>query len=258
MQREDILKQAVQSITVAWHAEQLDALPHLFAGYATAVIQTAAVARMIQHVKPVLVQAGGHYSSSLIRVQLAPDSMPVPSVKLVTRPAISLTEAPNARKIHDICSSIQVAQDRMLHNILCRAAARVINASEIQGWVQSLLSRTASSYTALVGSAVDHSFAFDIAKDVLRDVPDGEHKILLDNQMLVGSDRAAGAYSATPVRVESIDPEKPEDAVKAVFDVERAEDDPMRRRLEFTLVTDFALAIHRPETFFFVEGAPRG
>lgn len=259
MYRQDLLDTAVEAVNYAWRREHWESIPHIFAGLATAMLQTSTAARVLQSTDEPQMQAGDVYAVSPTRIEVTTEDKVVPKLKIVCRPSLPLAKAPTPQQIMNICASMQVAADRLLYNLVNQSSP-ALTASEVKGWILSAMKNSAPHRTALVGCSVYHAFAHDIAHNVLRDAPEPEYRILPDDMLLVKAETAdaPGYYTASPVRVSNIGHEEigPINVVRN--DPEFAEDDSRRNRLEFRLLTELAITLHNPEAFFLVSGAPRG
>lgn len=260
MQTQQICEAAATAAIDAWKREQWESIPHILAGYSTALLQTAVVTHVLRFVDQPPVTAGDIYTASPTHTEEVTESKPAKPLKIVARPAISLSVELTPEKVFEICQAILTAADRCCYNLIMQRAMRVNSASVQSMLNMDLFRQRAVNSFALIGDSVPIDYAHQFAHNVVRNNSSPQHKILDSTSMIVATpgDSVLGFYNVSPVQVRAIGyPREKRQPIEVHYaDSQFDPTDPMYNRLEFSLVTELVQVIHTPKAFIFISDIP--
>lgn len=258
MQRSQILDAAADAAIDAWARKQYEAVPHILAGYATALMQTSMMARLFRYTDVLQATAGNIITLSPTRCTRVTETQHVKPLKLVCRPAISLQKGLTREKVFDVCHALLTGADRLFYNVV-RQKVEVLASDMIDAVPEN--QRMRSITVALVGSDVPISYASKLAGTVIPDTGEPQHKVLLSNEMLLAClspEGLLGEYTLQPVRCRPVgypDEKLPHLAIVEA-DPKFPEGHEYHNSLQFNLVTELAISVHQPAGFLLVGGIP--
>lgn len=265
MNNEAIFDAAHSAVTDAWDREQWESIPHILAGYATAVAQNAVMSRVFRFSAQPVAQRNGMYVASPTKIECAESTTTARAITVVARPAISLLTTPTREKISDICNAISVALNRMFYHLVAQKAVTINTNRDMsdEALLHAALAIRDTPNFAYVGSLVSPQFVQFVHKlghSYVRDSAEPECKVLEEDTLLIARHgfKELGSYNMQPVHAGAVGYDGEPPHMQVVQDDEsRGLDDPMRARLECTILTRVSIVLHDPQGFLVIHGAPR-
>lgn len=245
MNEKQILQEGVHQVTEAWERQQWESIPSIVSGWSSLLNSQSMMTHVLAYSDAPTLKFGYLYAKSPTRVGEATleDAGPVQPLKIVLRPAISLTERPDPAKIESILLGHSVALDRMFSNIVH------------EGVKPSLIYKPTRGTMAFVGHRVSRGWGVDLSRVIREPARNPESRVLLDDEVILANMGSGplGSYYLSPSRVAlppGFDPDKFQ-AVNIIRDdhIGGPFTKDMPDRLEFSLLTEASVVISHKKQF---------